>query len=216
MDHEGVLVVGARRLCLGLGIVLLASSAAHGQQVDLVSRAAMPADSVGRSSLAPGYFWSASDDGRYSLFLSSAPNVVPGQVDINAGNDAFVYDRVSGTTTLVSHGPDSAVITGLYPVKDAVMSADGAYVAFVGSDGVSLFERATGLLRSVPGADYNSIALQLSADGRFVACVKPNYFQARYVVTLSKQVKVAKYLHHHYARVTFDTRGKIIKASASR
>jgi hypothetical protein len=38
----------------------------------------------------------------------------------------------------------------------------------------------------------------------------------RYVVTLSKQVKVAKYLHHHYARFTFDTRGKIIKASASR
>ncbi|MBN2258433.1 MAG: hypothetical protein JW704_11545 [Anaerolineaceae bacterium] len=38
----------------------------------------------------------------------------------------------------------------------------------------------------------------------------------RYVVTLSKQVKVAKYMHHHYARFTFDTRGKIIKASASR
>jgi hypothetical protein len=38
----------------------------------------------------------------------------------------------------------------------------------------------------------------------------------RYVVTLSKQVKVAKYLHQHYARFTFDTRGKIIKASASR
>jgi hypothetical protein len=38
----------------------------------------------------------------------------------------------------------------------------------------------------------------------------------RYVVTLSKQVKVAKYLHQHYARFTFDTNGKIIKASASR
>jgi hypothetical protein len=38
----------------------------------------------------------------------------------------------------------------------------------------------------------------------------------RYVVTLSKQVKVSKYIHHHYARFTFDTRGKIIKASASR
>jgi hypothetical protein len=38
----------------------------------------------------------------------------------------------------------------------------------------------------------------------------------RYVVTLSKQVMVAKYMHHHYARFTFDTRGKIVKASASR
>ena len=38
----------------------------------------------------------------------------------------------------------------------------------------------------------------------------------RYVVTLTKQVKVAKYLHQHYARFTFDTNGKIIKASASR
>jgi hypothetical protein len=38
----------------------------------------------------------------------------------------------------------------------------------------------------------------------------------RYVVTLSKEVKVSKYLHHHYARFTFDTRGKIIKVSASR
>jgi tetratricopeptide (TPR) repeat protein len=38
----------------------------------------------------------------------------------------------------------------------------------------------------------------------------------RYVVTLSKQVKVAKTMHQHYARFTFDTRGKIVKASASR
>lgn len=38
----------------------------------------------------------------------------------------------------------------------------------------------------------------------------------RYVVTLTKHVKVAKLLHQHYARFTFDTNGKIIKASASR
>ena len=47
-----------------------------------------------------------SDDGRFVVFTSGASNLVPGEVDslLNIANDTNVYlfDRVTGTTTLVS------------------------------------------------------------------------------------------------------------------
>ncbi len=38
----------------------------------------------------------------------------------------------------------------------------------------------------------------------------------RTVVTVSKQYQVTNHLHHHYARLTFDNRGKVIKLAVSR
>jgi Tol biopolymer transport system component len=154
-----------RRLGHGLAIALCAAAAARGQQVDLVSRAGMPADSAGLASLLPSYPWSVSDDGRHSVYLSTAPNVVPGQVDLNAGGaDAFLFDRIAGTTTLLSHVDESAVTTGLNAVSDAAISANGAYVAFASSE-LYLYERATGTRRALGYGFYPS----LSADGRFLA-----------------------------------------------
>ena len=40
-----------------------------------------------------------SQDGRYVAFVSSATNLVPGQVDTNNNDDDFVYDRVTNRTS---------------------------------------------------------------------------------------------------------------------
>jgi hypothetical protein len=38
----------------------------------------------------------------------------------------------------------------------------------------------------------------------------------RYVVTLTKDVKTSKQVHHHYARMTLDPQGKVLKLTTSR
>ena len=47
---------------------------------------------------------------------------------------------------------------------------------------------------------------------KLVSKAAPN----RYVITLSKEVVVSKRVHHHYARMTIDPQGKVIKVTASR
>lgn len=43
-----------------------------------------------------------SADGRFVVYRSLAPNLVAGQVDNTINSDIFVFDRVAGTTQLVS------------------------------------------------------------------------------------------------------------------
>jgi hypothetical protein len=45
---------------------------------------------------------------------------------------------------------------------------------------------------------------------------KPRTIPYSHVVTLSKQVKTAKTIHNHYARLTLDGRGKLVKLVVSR
>jgi len=71
-----------------------------------------------------------SADGRYVVFVSSAVNLVARQTDANGNNDVFLYDRVTGTTTLVSRTAASATTTGNSQSFSPVISADGNYVAF--------------------------------------------------------------------------------------
>ena len=66
--------------------------------VALVDRAAAAA----RSGNGPGRSESLSPDGRYLAFTSSATDLVPRQGDANGADDVFLFDRVAGTTTLVS------------------------------------------------------------------------------------------------------------------
>ena len=40
--------------------------------------------------------------------------------------------------------------------------------------------------------------------------------KGRVLVTVSKQVQVAQHVHQHYARVTFDQDGKMVKMAVSR
>jgi Tol biopolymer transport system component len=137
-------------------------------------------------------------DGRYVAFLSTASNLVPGQVDLNAtgggaSKDVFLYDRVARTTALVSHAVDSTMTTGDGESRNPVISADGRWVAFASQssnlvDGLEdavpqfrlyLYDRvstAVTLVSTSPAIEAAGctgcgviVPAQLSADGRFVA-----------------------------------------------
>ncbi len=75
-----------------------------------------------------------SADGRYVAFDSPAPDLVPGQVNLGSGFNVFVYDRVTGRTSLVSHNRDSATTSPASPnSRPAGLSADGRYIVFASS-----------------------------------------------------------------------------------
>lgn len=76
-------------------------------------------------------FPALSDDGRYLAFGSSASNLVA--VDGNGFPDVFVYDRVSGTTRLVSmnHAGTGSGNRSAGGASDRLsLSGDGRYVVF--------------------------------------------------------------------------------------
>ena len=140
-----------------------------------------------------------SDDGRYTLFSSDAPNLVAGQRDVNDHDttrrrdqfDAFLYDRVSRIKTLVSHSPASPATTGNGPSEALALSPDGRWSVFFsqatdlvsgqnddnGGADIFLFDRSTGAVTLVShraGAPSTTghgqgSEAHVSADGRFVA-----------------------------------------------
>jgi Tol biopolymer transport system component len=87
----------------------------------------------------------ASADGRYTVFTSSAPNLVANQVNQNSSQNVFVYDHLLGTVALVNHLPSLSTTTGNQGLGAAgdsgpprylvpVVSADGRYIAFASYD----------------------------------------------------------------------------------
>jgi hypothetical protein len=74
---------------------------------------------------------STSGDRRFTVFASTATNLVPGQQDINFTSDIFLHDRLTGTTTLVSHAVGLLTQTANGTSTDPVISRDGNFVAFV-------------------------------------------------------------------------------------
>jgi Tol biopolymer transport system component len=126
---------------------------------------------------------SVSATGRYVVFASAAPNLVPG--DTNAANDVFRHDRVTGQTLRVSVGSGGA--QGDEGSYRANISADGRFVAFV-SDASNLVPGDTNAATDVfvrdlgagstsrvsvasDGAEgaFTSTDPVISAGGRFVA-----------------------------------------------
>ena len=128
-----------------------------------------------------------STDGRYVLFSSEATDLVPGQTgSIRVFPDVFLYDRVTGATTLVSHTRAAKTeASGRASYATPALSADGRYAVFTSprpdlaanatgntfGGNLYLWDRTTGqstLLLSVPqpGTLDNAI---LSADGRVIA-----------------------------------------------
>ena len=118
-----------------------------------------------------------STDGRYLAFMSNATNIVPGQADSNGGDDIFLYDRIAGTTLLVSRNASSAVATGnagSHNVTD--VSADGRFVLFIspatdhvpgqvdanGQPDLFLFDRSTGAVSLV---SHTASSLATAGDG---------------------------------------------------
>lgn len=131
-----------------------------------------------------------SADGRWLLYYSQASNLVPGVTDTNSDIDMFLYDRMSGNSTLVSHTANSALVAAGCSHQNADLSADGRWVAFtttsasivpnvIDSNNASdsfLFDRDTGTNRLVTHSansptttgNFGGRAVDLSPDGRWV------------------------------------------------
>ena len=139
--------------------------------------------STGEEANARSFFSSISADGRFVAFSSDASNLAPG--DTNGSWDAFVHDRVTGTTERVSvssTGEQGNSASYLYSI-----SADGRYVVFYsratnlvpgdtnGYPDTFVYDRGTGATERVsvssPGEEANSssVSASISAEGRYVA-----------------------------------------------
>jgi Tol biopolymer transport system component len=175
-------------LLSSLLLPLLNPDTAWAGRVELISRAA-PDGLPQAAGKATGAVISA--DGRWIAFASSAPDLVPGQIDGNNANDVFLADRTTGALTLVSHAAGSAVQAGngtSSPPK--AISADGRYVAYVSQSSnliagqnasafyfdVFLWDRVTGstvLVSHAPGSSVQGTSVSslagMSDDGRYVA-----------------------------------------------
>lgn len=124
-----------------------------------------------------------SANGRFLVFRSDAPNLVPG--DTNRTEDVFLRDRRTHRTTRLSVDSDGRQANG--PSRLGAITPDGRYVAFVSGASnlvsgdrsrhaeIFLRDRRTGrtslVSRSSTGAPANGESEQvaISADGRFLA-----------------------------------------------
>ncbi|MFO0881651.1 MAG: PKD domain-containing protein [Gemmataceae bacterium] len=97
------------------------------QAITLVSRSATGTTSGDNFSYTPV----VSANGQYVAFASAASNLVTGQVDDNGDLDVFLFDRVSGTQTLVSHLPNAPTTAGAGFAMTPAISGDGRVIVFV-------------------------------------------------------------------------------------
>ena len=134
-----------------------------------------------------------SADGRYVAFISFWTDLVPDPSGTNASGDVYLWDRVTGATTLVSHAAgDPATMADGFAI-DVRISADGGTVAFSSSASnltagqvpavegrrfnVFLYNRASGAVTLVShhsgapamGGNADSSLPALSSDGAYVA-----------------------------------------------
>jgi Tol biopolymer transport system component len=125
-----------------------------------------------------------STDGRYVVFTSDAPNLVPG--DTNHTFDVFVRDRLAGATRRVSVSSGGVQANAEGQSYPGGISADGRYVVFESSsrtlvpDDTNLvadvflrdvqagITRRISLSRTGAQTDGGSYAPAISADGRYV------------------------------------------------
>jgi Tol biopolymer transport system component len=129
------------------------------------------------------YGASISQNGRYVVYYSHATNLVAD--DTNGHWDIFLYDRVRGTTTLVSRNPDGDPSNG--DSNDPSLSPNGRFIAYysgatdlvagdtTGNDNIFVYDTKTGAVsRASPGmegaeADDGSYDPVVTNNGRWVA-----------------------------------------------
>jgi hypothetical protein len=142
---------------------------------------------------------SVSTDGRYVVFQSTSPSLVSGDTDpppdqflYKDGNwpDVFLFDRVAGTTTLLSVSTDS---NGAFASNPSI-TPDGRYVLFTGSgnivpglttsqldEGALVYDTTTGTVQLASydssGAPTSASADAISADGNTVVWYARNALQ---------------------------------------
>jgi Tol biopolymer transport system component len=157
-------------------------------EVSLITRAPGPGPVVysGNQDSGAG---AISADGRYVSISTASNNLLPGMADNAGGGDVFLWDRLSGSFTLVSHSLGSPMQAGNRGSGHGWVSADGNYVVFSSTATniapnqvttpyamVFLWERATGTIRLVShtltsqtaASNDNAQTHGFSADGRFV------------------------------------------------
>ncbi len=177
------------RLALTLLMIATMTKALTAQSVELVSRVHSSQISDTGAANPPGTSKSISADGRYVVFATAAPNLVPDQQDTNQTYDLFLKDLVADTTILVSRSKGSTVKAGNGASGGGVISADGRYVAFLteatdlvaGQSGnprpdlfssfdLLLFDRVTGTTSLVfSDGEWGASEPALSSDGRYLA-----------------------------------------------
>jgi Tol biopolymer transport system component len=138
---------------------------------------------VAASSSSQWFQKTVSRDGRYVVFSSAAPDVVPG--DGNGVSDLFVKDRQTNAVVRVSAGPGGVDAAGTH--SHATISADGQHIAFASTASTLVADDTNGytdvfvydvarqttvlVSRRLDGGptNGNSHWAAISADGRFVA-----------------------------------------------
>ena len=97
-----------------------------------------------------------SADGQYVLFNSQATDLVSGVVDTGGAFDAFLYDRTTGTSTLITDLPGAGLTTAGTDAYATDMTDDGRFIAiFFSYRYVGIFPFTTAL--HVPRAKVNQI-----------------------------------------------------------
>ncbi len=96
-------------------------------QAQLVSHSFESATETGDDN---SEFPTISADGRYVAFVSYASNLIQSPIDMNGEPDVFLFDRITGTTRLVSHAPGSSTTTGNRASDSPAISGDGRFIAF--------------------------------------------------------------------------------------
>lgn len=150
-----------------------------------VSESGVPADQ------SSGNYARVSDNGRYTVFVSYAHNLVPGSIGYQAQNylyqaQIYLRDRIENKTVLISKTVNGGPAIG--GGSDPGISADGRYVVYSSlsnnlvvddtnnlSD-IFVYDRMTSQTQrisvssaGVPGNNHSSTQPIISADGRYVA-----------------------------------------------
>jgi hypothetical protein len=69
-------------------------------------------------------------DASYIAFYSAGTDLISNQVDANQNFDIFIFERATGTNTLVSHTAGSTSTTGSMAALYPAVSADGRFVVY--------------------------------------------------------------------------------------
>ncbi len=121
--------VGRRRVVALVALLAGAPALVAQQTNEALSRTEPSLLSNGAGGTASGRRV-MSDDGRFTVFVSSNDFVVPGQVDGNANNDIFLYDALTDSIVLVSHANGSTQTTANGLSSAPSISADGGFVVY--------------------------------------------------------------------------------------